>query len=118
MIEKTVLDYLNTALSVPCYMQEPANPNPAMIPKSFVVLQKTGSSVQNHIYNATFAVQSYAGTLYNAANLNEAVKTAMREIINITAVTRCELMSDYEFTKVSTKQPRYQAVFELTYYEE
>lgn len=115
MIEKTVLDYLTQTLSVPCYMAVPeTNPNPDA--QTFVVIEKTGSSKTNHICRATFAIQSYADTLFKAATLNESVKDAMENIITLDTVTRCELQGDYPYTRISTKQPRYQAVFELTHY--
>lgn len=115
MIEKIVLDYLTDTLSVPVYMEVPEyNPNPNA--QTFVVIEKTGSSETNHIYNATFVIQSYSDTLYHAAVLNESVKGAMKNIISLDEVTRCELTGDYPFTRISTKQPRYQAVFELTHY--
>lgn len=115
MVETIVLNYLQSKISVPCSMQEPENKTPGN--DTFVVLEKTGSSLTNHIFTATFAIQSYAPTLYEAAVLNEAVKSAM---LNITAeeneITRVSLTSDYSYIKESTKQPRYQAVFELTHY--
>lgn len=114
MVEVTVLNYLEDELTVPCAMQEPANKTPGN--DRFVVLEKTGSSKTNHIYTATFAIQSYAPTLYEAAQLNEEVKSAMYDIITLDEITRVSLISDYAFTKESTKQPRYQAVFELTHY--
>lgn len=114
MVELIVLNYLEDELTVPCAMQEPANKTPGN--DRFVVLEKTGSSKTSHIYTATFAIQSYAPTLYEAAQLNEEVKSAMYDIITLDEITRVSLISDYAFTKESTKQPRYQAVFELTHY--
>ena len=113
MIEKIVLDYLAEALDpVPAYMMEPDDSHD----DTFVVIEKTGSGKTNHIKSATFAIQSYAPSLYQAATLNEAVKDAMEDIITLDEVTRCALNSDYPFVKESTKQPRYQAVFDLTHY--
>ena len=120
MIEKTVLDYLGTHLligttPVPVYMQEPENSRPET-KKTFVVVEKTGSGRENRIYTATIAIQSYAPTLYEAASLNELVKTAMDGITSLDGVSDSQLNSDYAFIKTSTKQPRYQAVFDLTHY--
>lgn len=116
MIEKIVLDYLAEELDpVPVYMQAPESiPNPGSA--KFVVLEKTGSSLENHIFSAVIAVQSYAPTLYEAAVLNEAVKAAMLQIIELSEITRVDLNSDYNFTDETTKQPRYQAVFDLVHY--
>ena len=117
MIEKIVLDYLTGVLDVPVYMQMPeTHKNPNLNPTRFIKIEKTGSSRENHIFKATIAIQSYADTLYNAALLNEDVKEAMSNIITLDAIASEDLNSDYNFTDESTKQFRYQAVFELVHY--
>ena len=110
MIEKIILDYLNNMLSVPAYMENPANP-----PEKYVLLEKTGSSSENYIKSATFALQSYAGSLFDAAALNEDVKSAMDNIIVLNDVMSSELNSDYNFTNTTKKKYRYQAVYDLFY---
>ena len=51
--------------------------------------------------------------------MNDDVKRAMlRMPANDHKVTRCDLNSDYNYTNTSTKQYRYQAVFDVTFYEE
>lgn len=111
MIEKTVLDYLAEELSVPVYMEKPANP-----PASYVIVIKTGSGVTNFIFRATIVIQSIAETLYKAALLNEEVKNAMDQIITLPEITHSSLNSDYEFTNTQTKERRYQAVYDLVHY--
>lgn len=111
MIEKTILDYLSGNLSVPVLMEEPETPE-----RSFVLLEKTGSARKNHVYNATIAVQSYAPSLYEAAQLNEQVKEAMFLCVQLPEVCACELNADYNFTDPETHRYRYQAVFELVHY--
>ena len=116
MIEKVVYDYLTECEIAPVYSELPESaPNPGG--NAFIVIEKTGGGKTNHIHTATFAVQSYAPTLYEAAQLNEEVKQAMFEIVELNEISRSALNSDYNFTDTSTKQHRYQAVFELTYYE-
>ena len=112
MIEKIVLDYLNKELEVPAYMEEPED----LQAEQYVLIEKTGSSQANHLYTATLAIQSYADTLYKAAQLNEQVKTAMDGITREKEVTRSELNSDYNYTDTARKQYRYQAVYDLTHY--
>lgn len=116
MIEKTVYDYLSQALAISVCLEEPEQNDPPR--RTFVLIQKTGSSTENHITTATLAIQSYADSLYHAAELNETVKQAMLDMITLDTINMVTLVSDYEFTKVSTKQPRYQAVFEIVYYTE
>jgi hypothetical protein len=114
MIEKILLDYLKTALSPTTVTMEIRQG----MPDSFVFIEKTGSSQSDRLFNATFAIQSYAGSLYDAMVLNEAVKNAMFEAVELKQITRVELNSDYNYTDTTTKKPRYQAVFDLTHYKE
>lgn len=112
MIEKIILDYLNTTLpDVPVYMEVPED-RPAV----FVVIEKTGSSRINHIDSATIAVQSYAASLYDAAALNERVKATMLDAITLDSISRVALNSDYNYTDTASKHYRYQAVFDVTFY--
>ena len=110
MIELIVLNYLSEALDVPVSMEVPEKPA-----ERFVVLEKVGSGVSDHINTAMLAVQSYASTLYDAALLNEQVKQAMEAIITLDAISRCALNSDYNYTDTASKRYRYQAVFDLIY---
>ena len=67
---------------------------------------------------ATVAIQSIAGTLYEAAALNERVKQVMENLPYQEAnVFRAGLNSDYNFTDEETKERRYQAVYQITYKE-
>lgn len=113
MIEDVVLNWLNDQLDVPCYMEEKEN-----MPESYVLIEKTGASEENLIWDATFAIQSYAKSLYMAADLNKRVKKAMSRIIELDFVTRSKLNSDYNYTDTARKIHRYQAVFDLKHYEE
>lgn len=115
MIEETVLQFLQTKLNaldppVPVYFERPKN-----LPKKYVILEKTGSSVENYIYSATFAVQSYAPSLYEAASLNELVKGYMEVLPDERDVGACDCNSDYNFTDPDTRDYRYQAVFDIIY---
>lgn len=110
MIEKTVLDYLQRKLQVPCFMEALEHP-----PAVYVLIEKTAGSRTNCINAATIAVQSIAETLLNAATLSETVVEAMLDIWKTENVFRCELNSSYNFTNTRTNQYRYQAVFDLSF---
>ena len=110
MIEKIVLDYLKEVLNVPVYMEKPQE-----MPTQFVLIEKTGSSEENFILSATIALQSYAESLYLAAELNEKVKKAMNDIIVLNTVSKSKLNTDYNFTDTAKKLYRYQAVYDLVY---
>lgn len=116
MIEEILLNFLTARLSCPVDMELPKNP-----PAEIVIIEKTGSSQDNNfIHQSTFAIQSYANSLYNAARLNEEVKDTLLDgldgLITVDNVTKIELNSDYNFTDTSTKKYRYQAVFDITHY--
>lgn len=112
MIEVTILNYLNENLeNITAYMERPSNP-----PQSYVLIEKTGGGETNHIHHSTIAVKSIAESLYKAALLNEDVKNLMSDAISLDDIARVELNSDYNFTDTTSKQYRYQAVFDITHY--
>lgn len=111
MIEKIVLDYLSSELSSIVVMERPEEP-----PAKYHIIEKTGSGSVDHIDSATIAIRSYAPSLLEAAQLNEAVKTAMESITELANVGKVKLNSDYNFTDASTKEYRYQAIYNITYH--
>ena len=113
MIEVTILNYLDS--------QEPSATVYTEIPKTrpsrFFVLEKTGSSLDNHINRSTFTIQSYAPSMYEAATMNEEIKALMLDgLITLGKVARVDLNSDYNYTDTTTKTYRYQAVFDIVHY--
>lgn len=115
MIEITIYEFLNTNMTAPVYMEVPNNP-----PKVMVVLEKTGSSLLNHIKRSTFAIQSYGRSLQEAAELNESLKEIMMDgldgLASLDEIVSVNLNSDYNFTDTTTKKYRYQAVFDIVHY--
>lgn len=113
MIEIVIKAYLEQKLSVPVVLEVPADP-----PGSFVLLEKTGSSREAYIDRATMALQSYGASMYEAAVLNSKVKAAMDKAAQLDAVSSAKLNSDYNFTDTSTKRYRYQAVYDIVYFDD
>lgn len=111
MIEITMLDYLSRKLNKPVHMQRPKD-----APDKYVLIEKTGSQQGDHIFVSMLAVQSYAPTLYEAAELNEEVKELMAAAVELNEVSSVSLNSDYNFTDPEAKQYRYQAVFNVVHY--
>lgn len=111
MIEKIVLNYLLKKLHIPVYSEIPENP-----PEEFVIVDKAGSGKKNKLGSAVLALQSYAGSLYLAAELNEKVKSVMEDIVDLDEISKCKLNTDYNFTDTSTKRYRYQAVYDIVHY--
>lgn len=110
MVEKTILDYLSDVLDVPVCMERPTKE-----PKSYALIEKTGSSTENYIESATLAIQSYAASMYDAAALNCRVKAAMNGSVQLPEISSCDCNSDYNYTDTTKKKYRYQAVFDIVY---
>ena len=113
MLEKYLYDYLGSALDVPVYMEVPKTHS-----GSFVVIERTGGGSTERIRRGVVAIQSYADSMYGAASLNERVIDAMDGAVSVDEITAVRLNSDYNYTNPETKEYRYQAVFEVTFYEE
>lgn len=113
MIEITIRNYLNRVLSVPVYLEYPDGET---VPAKHVMVEKVGSGRNNHIDSASIALQSYGASLYDAMSLNEEVKAAMDAIVSLKEIGSSALDSDYNFTDTTTKQYRYQAVYDITHY--
>jgi MoxR-like ATPase len=111
MIEMVLLEYLPDRLGVPVYMEIPADRD-----EKFVVLKRAGSAKENGLPSTVLALNSYAQSLYEAAQLNEQVKAAMEESVDLNEVSACSLSTDYIFTDTKSKQYCYQAVFTMTHY--
>jgi len=109
MIEQIVLNHMDNKLDVSVDMER----NGQTVP--FVLIEKTGSSREEHLNTATFAFQSYGKSLLEAATLNETVKTAAFELMELGSISHVKLNSDYNFTDTSTKDYRYQALFDVYY---
>lgn len=110
MIEKIIIDYL-IANGIDAYMEMPENPG-----DDVVIVQKTSSSYTDYVKKATFAIQSYGRTLYDAASNNEIIKDLMLNIVARDDIGACKLNADYNYTNTTTKKYRYQAVFDVVYY--
>lgn len=113
MIEVVILNHLKNKLSVPVRLQKP-EPLPA--DGKYVLFEKTGSNSLNKLGGSTFAFQSYAKSMYDAAALNEETKIAIDSLIGLDEITSVKLNTDYNFTDTTTKQYRYQAIYDIKHY--
>ena len=114
MIEKAIIHFLQDALGVPCSAETPAVP-----PDEYIVVEQTGSGQDEHLDKATVTVRSCAPTRYRAALLDKRVRAAM--VLDLVAepwAVKASLNSSYPFTDTASKQERYQAVFDINFYEE
>lgn len=110
MIELIIKNHLEKNLKVPVYLEMQEN-----MPDSFVIFEKTSGGQKNKINSASFAFQSYGKSMYEAARLNEELKTAVFNLQWNKEVGGVRLNSDYNFTDTTIKRYRYQAVFDISY---
>ena len=113
-IEVILRNGMLAALSgVPVHMEKPAD-----LSGTYVVLERTGGNIENHIEHATIAVQAYAPTKYGAAELVNRAVDAFFTLLDDDHIFSVDLISGpYDHTDHSTKQYRYQSVFIITYEE-
>ena len=111
MIEVIVSGYLREKLGIPVFMEEPAEKL-----DSYIVIEKTSGGNNNQIKSATFAIQSYGKSLYEAALINEEMKKALAHITDLDDISSAKLNSDYNYTDTARKKYRYQAVFDFIYF--
>lgn len=111
MIEIIILNHLKDKLSKSVSLEKKSSQT-----DSYVVVEKTSSGKENHLPSATIAFQSYADSLYNAAELNKRVKEAVESLIELDEIRGLDLNSDYNFTDTTTKEYRYQAIYDIRYY--
>ena len=114
MIEVILKNYLDTVIrDVPVVFEVPET-----FPDKLITLERIGGSVSNHVRHASFAIQSWAGSLYDAALLDERVRLAMDQMADNTKVGGCHMASNYNFTDERTKRYRYQCTYEIYYVED
>lgn len=122
MIAVKLLDYLDAHLNETLTSEEVEEVFVGMeAPEqltNYVIIDQTRSSRTNHIVTTTFAIQSYGASLYEAMLLNERVKAVMKGFYGQDYIVNVRLQTDYNFTDTETKQYRWQAVYEITHYEE
>lgn len=113
MIIRDIIDCLSAHLSCYVGVQAPAQTT------GYVLIDKTGSDTRNHITTSTIAVQCYGETLLDAIQLWERVDPIMQgELIKSDKIASVRLETDYNFTDISTKQYRWQAIYDITHYTE
>lgn len=110
MIETIILNYLKLKMNLEVQMEDEKKHG------EYILIEKTGGGEENHIKKAVIAIQSFADSLYRAAEINEEVKKAMKEIVELEDISKCDLNTDYNYTDVARKKYRYQAVFDITHY--
>lgn len=112
MIEKTIMDYLGQVQELPIYAETPVDP-----PDEYILIERTGGSEENMIRQAIVILQTITTvSLYRAAQMAEDIRGYMLGLISDGAVFHCSVNAGpYNFTDTSTKNYRYQTVYEIYY---
>ena len=113
MIEFVIVEYLKPRLSAPVFFEFPRNPH-----ESFVVLKVENNPRENLIDSALLVVDSYGPTQLAAAQLNETVKPLLDDLALLPRISASKRGGDYPAFDSVNKKYRYQAVQNITYYEE
>ncbi len=110
IITEEVIQYLSDRIDVGVYAEKPQTDE-----TRYIVVEKTGGSRQNMLQHDTVAIQSYAQSMLEANRLNEEVKEAMDEMNHMKKISASRYQTDYNFTDISTKEYRYQCIYEITH---
>ncbi|MDO4490729.1 MAG: hypothetical protein Q4B85_06665 [Lachnospiraceae bacterium] len=112
IIEEIVKEHLERHLDVPVKVKKDVSL------ERYCLIERTGGGEEEYIPSAVIAIQSYGSSMYDAATLNEFVKAAMKKLISNNAIALSELNSDYHYPDLEIKKERYQAVYNIKYYQE
>lgn len=111
-MEKILYDFLNNELDVPVYLEIPTSPG-----DTFVTIELTGRTENGKVETGVFAIQTHAKRRLQASTLADTVNNAMKDLLFIDSVSQVEKNSGfYNFTNLDTKEYRYQAVYEITFF--
>lgn len=113
MIEEIVREELEDVLNVRIYLDLPED-----LPEEFVYLDKTSDEATDFINTAMFSARSYAATAIDAGYLSRRVKYAMQRLVRRDDIAGVRLNSESDYPDTQRKRARYQATFEITYYDD
>lgn len=113
MIEVVILNHLKNKLSVPVRLQKP-EPLPA--DGKYVLFEKVGGNQLNKTGGSTIAFQSHANSMADVALLNKETKNAVESLVELDEIVSVKYNTDYNFTDTTTKQYRYQAIYDIKHY--
>lgn len=113
-IEATIIAYLQQALEVPTCAELPGDYRGG----ARCVVERLGGGQTEKLDSALLAVQSYAPSLREAAALSGRVCQAMLDAVTLDAIAKVTKNSEYNYTDEAGGRYRYQAVFDLVYYDD
>ena len=113
MIELIVKEHLESRLDAPVFFEFPAD-----APDYFLILKKEGNPRENMLDSAMLIVDSYGPNLMAAAMVNESAKKTLDDLALLPNISASRRGGDYPAFDTKNKRYRYQAVQNITYYEE
>lgn len=113
MIEITIKEHLERNLDVPVFFEFPKD-----AADRFLVLKVENNPRENLVDSAMLVADSYGPSLAGAAALNSRVKRVLDGLVELPSVSASRRGGDYPAFDTSNKRYRYQAVQNITYYEE
>ena len=109
LIEKTVIRYLEQKLNI----NEVYAEIPEEMPKRFIVVGIVDRGKTNHIDAATIELMSYANDKLGAAELDELVRNAMEQIIELDSIFSSRLGGGGDEQDTALKKYRYRSYYNL-----
>ena len=110
MIEKTILNYLMEKLDMTDIFLELPND----FPDTFIVFRVIDRGLEDHINAVTVEFMSYGKTKLEAAELDERLREAMLNIVELPEIS-CHFGGGNDNPDITLKRPRYRAYFNLFY---
>lgn len=111
MIEIVIKEFMERRLDAPVFFEFPEK---AL--DYFIILKKEGNPRENMLDSALLVVDSYGPSHLAAAMLNETVKTALDDLVQLPQISASRRGGDYPAFDTKNKRYRYQAVQNITYY--
>ena len=112
-IEERLIAYLGDNVDVGVFAERPKS---SELSPSYILIEKLGGGKEDHVRNASIAIQSVAPTMLEAIKLNELVLACMPKMYGYPGIVSIAYDTDYNFTDTSTKEYRYQALYDIKYY--
>lgn len=111
IIESVIIKFLEDKLKVKTYAEIPKTK-----PHKFIVVEKIDGGRTNCINASTLSVFSYAETLFDAADMNEQVKDALFDAVEIDDITSSKIGGENRSIDTANKLYRYETIINLYHY--
>lgn len=111
LIEKIVLDYLTSALSVPAYVEQPKSGS------KYVVFRVIDRGKTNHVEAVTIEFYSYGASKLEAATVDQELRGVMENILSLPEISSVRFGGGNDAKDEELKRYRYRSYFNITIME-